>query len=82
MKAKVVFWIYYGPQKLSKNHRLHFVRTITIRDPRSEFCHLRRKSALIFSKWLFFQNSEPLKRGQKMKIKLNVSPLTIVNILF
>ena len=57
---------------------------------RSEFWHLKRKSAIIFSKWLFLQNSLLISwashiireyAGKKIKWFLNVSPLTIVNIL-
>ena len=37
-------------------HDLIFYRQIRLISCRSDFWHLRRKTAVIFSKWLFFQN--------------------------
>ena len=57
----MTFWSSFGTLTLTKDqfcfNKSIFQCQIKLISYRSQFWHLRRKPAVIFSKWLFFQNS-------------------------
>ena len=57
----MIFWSFLGTMTYTKDnfflHESIFQWQIKLISHQSEFWHLRRKPAVIFSKWLFFQNS-------------------------
>ncbi len=58
---QMIFWSLFGtityPTDIFCFHESIFQWQIKLISYRSDFWHLRRKSVVIFSKWMFFQNS-------------------------
>ena len=81
----MIFWSFVGTITYPKDNicfqKLIIQWQIKLISYRSEFWHLSRKSAVIFSKWLFWQNYLMISwttwweyAGRKIKLFLNVSP--------